>query len=68
MYAWLVTPLQVYVTHESIILQDSANLHGDVIDRVAFILLADDPKSRVKFTSTETPGLLGRRAVLTLIV
>ena len=46
-YAWLVTPLQVYARHESIILQDSAKLYGDLRDSVAFSLLADDPKSRV---------------------
>ena len=47
LYAWLVMPLQVYARHESIILQDSAKLHGDVRDRVAFSLLADDAKGRV---------------------
>ncbi len=60
LYAWLVTPLQVYAKHESTILQDSAKLFGDVRDRVAFGLLADDPKSRVIIYFHGNAGTVGQ--------
>ena len=60
LYAWLVTPLQVYARHESIILQDSAKLYQDVRDRVAFSLLADDPKSRVIVYFHGNAGTVGQ--------
>ena len=60
LYAWLVTPLQIYASHESIILQDSAKLHGDIRDRVAFSLLADDPKSRVIIYFHGNAGTVGQ--------
>ena len=60
LYAWLVTPLQVYARHESIILQDSAKLHEDIRDRVAFSLLADDPESRVIIYFHGNAGTVGQ--------
>ncbi|KAK0506848.1 hypothetical protein JMJ35_010702 [Cladonia borealis] len=60
LYVWLITPLQVYARHESIILQDSAKLYGDVRDRVAFKLLVDDPKSRVIIYFHENAGTVGQ--------
>ena len=60
LYAWLVTPLQVYAWHESVILQDSAKLYGDVRDRVAFNVLADDPKSRVIIYFHGNAGTVGQ--------
>ena len=60
LYAWLVTPLQIYARHESTILQDSAKLHGDVRDRVAFSLLADNPKSRVIIYFHGNAGTVGQ--------
>ena len=60
LYAWLVTPLQVYARHESMILQDSAKPYGDVRDRVAFKLLVDDPKSRVIIYFHGNAGTVGQ--------
>lgn len=60
LYAWLVTPLQVYARHESIILQDSAGPYGDVTDRVAFSLLANDPRSRVIIYFHGNAGTVGQ--------
>ena len=36
LYAWPVTPLQIYARYESTILHDSAQVYGDVRARVAF--------------------------------
>ena len=47
LYAWIVTPLQIYARHELTILQDSAKLHGDVRERAAFKPLTEDPNGRV---------------------
>ena len=60
LFAWLVTPLQVYARHESMILQDSAKLYEDIRNRVAFSLMADDPKSRVIIYFHGNAGTVGQ--------
>ena len=63
LYAWLVTPLQVYARRESIILQDFVDFvrpYGDVRDRMAFKLLVDHPKSRVIIYFHGNAGTVGQ--------
>ena len=60
LFAWLITPLQLYARHESDLIKEDFTRTVDVRNRLAFRLLVEDPSARLIIFFHGNAGTIGQ--------